>query len=54
MGSASVVTATRLFHRSTRCPTPSGAAPIDRVIVDVSGDHFVDYEKEVLAYIARD
>jgi arylsulfatase len=27
---------------------------IDRVIVDVSGDHYVDHEKEVLAYIARD
>jgi arylsulfatase len=27
---------------------------IERVIVDVSGDHFVDHEKEVLAYLARD
>jgi arylsulfatase len=27
---------------------------IDRVIVDVSGDRFVDHEKEVLAFIARD
>ncbi len=27
---------------------------IDRVIVDVSGDHYVDHEKQVLAYIARD
>jgi arylsulfatase len=27
---------------------------IDRVIVDVSGDHYVDHEKEVLAYLARD
>jgi arylsulfatase len=27
---------------------------IDRVIVDVSGDHYVDHEREVLAYIARD
>jgi hypothetical protein len=24
------------------------------VVVDVSGDHYVDHEKEVLAYIARD
>jgi hypothetical protein len=24
------------------------------VIVDVSGDHYVDHEREVLAYIARD
>jgi arylsulfatase len=31
----------------------SGGA-IDRVVVDVSGDDFVDHEKEVLAYIARD
>jgi arylsulfatase len=27
---------------------------IDRVVVDVSGDHYVDHEKEVLAYLARD
>jgi arylsulfatase len=27
---------------------------IDRVIVDVSGDHYVDHEMEVLAYLARD
>ena len=27
---------------------------IDRVIIDVSGDHYVDHEHEVLAYIARD
>jgi hypothetical protein len=27
---------------------------IERVVVDVSGEHYVDYEKEVLAYIARD
>jgi arylsulfatase len=27
---------------------------IDRVVVDVSGDHFVDHEMEVLAYLARD
>jgi len=27
---------------------------IDRVVVDVSGDHYVDHEREVLAYIARD
>lgn len=27
---------------------------IDRVVIDVSGEHFVDHEKEVLAYLARD
>jgi hypothetical protein len=27
---------------------------IDRVVVDVTGDPFVDHEKEVLAYLARD
>lgn len=27
---------------------------IDRVVVDVSGDPYVDHEKEVLAYLARD
>ena len=31
----------------------SGGA-IDRVVVDVSGDHYVDHEKEILAYLARD
>jgi hypothetical protein len=25
-----------------------------RVVIDVSGEHFVDHEKEVLAYLARD
>jgi arylsulfatase A-like enzyme len=41
--------------------TPDYVAPfaftggvIERVVVDVSGDHFVDHEREVLAYIARD
>ena len=27
---------------------------IERVVIDVSGDHYVDHEKEVLAYLARD
>jgi len=27
---------------------------IDRVVIDVSGDHYVDHEKEILAYLARD
>ncbi len=35
-------------------PFPFVGGRIDRVIVDVSGDHFVDHEKQVLAYIARD
>jgi arylsulfatase len=35
-------------------PFPLTGGTIDRVIVDVSGDHYVDHEKEVLAYIARD
>jgi hypothetical protein len=35
-------------------PFPFVGGTIDRVIVDVSGDHYVDHEKEVLAYIARD
>ena len=41
--------------------SPDYAAPfefaggvIERVVVDVSGDHYVDHEKEVLAYLARD
>jgi arylsulfatase len=35
-------------------PFPFSGGTIDRVIIDVSGDHYVDHEKEVLAYIARD
>jgi arylsulfatase len=35
-------------------PVPFSGGTIDRVIIDVSGDHYVDHEKEVLAYIARD
>ena len=27
---------------------------IERVVIDVSGDHYIDHEKEVLAYLARD
>jgi arylsulfatase len=41
--------------------SPDYAAPfaftggtIDRVVVDVSGDHYIDHEKEILAYLARD
>jgi len=37
-----------------RAPFAFVDGTIDRVIVDVSGDHFVDHEREVLAYIARD
>lgn len=35
-------------------PFAFAGGTIDRVIVDVSGDHYVDHEKEVLAYLARD
>jgi hypothetical protein len=35
-------------------PYPFTGGMIDRVVVDVSGDHYVDHEKEVLAYLARD
>jgi len=35
-------------------PFPFTGGEIDRVVVDVSGDHYVDHEKEVLAYLARD
>jgi arylsulfatase A-like enzyme len=35
-------------------PFPFTGGEIDRVVIDVSGDHYVDYEKEVLAYLARD
>jgi len=37
-----------------RAPFAFVDGTIDRVIVDVSGDHYVDHEREVLAYIARD
>jgi arylsulfatase len=33
---------------------PFTGGVIERVIVDVSGEHYVDHEKEVLAYLARD
>ncbi len=46
---------------SASAVTPDYVAPfafsggtIDRVVIDVSGEHYVDHEKEVLAYIARD
>jgi arylsulfatase A-like enzyme len=35
-------------------PFDFAGGSIERVVVDVSGDHYVDHEKEVLAYIARD
>ena len=37
-----------------RAPFAFVDGTIDRVVVEVSGDHFVDHEREVLAYIARD
>ena len=33
---------------------PFAGGTIQRVVIDVSGDHYVDHEKEVLAYLARD
>jgi arylsulfatase len=35
-------------------PFEFAGGTIERVVVDVSGEHYVDHEKEVLAYIARD
>jgi arylsulfatase A-like enzyme len=35
-------------------PFPFVGGAIERVVIDVSGDHYVDHEKEVLAYLARD
>jgi arylsulfatase A-like enzyme len=37
-----------------RAPYPFAGGMIERVVVDVSGDPYVDHEKEVLAYLARD
>ena len=41
--------------------TPDYSAPfafsggtIERVVIDVSGEHYVDHEKDVLAYVMRD
>ncbi len=35
-------------------PFAFAGGTIQRVVVDVSGEHYVDHEKEVLAYIKRD
>jgi arylsulfatase len=35
-------------------PFPFAGGTIDRVVVDVSGDPYVDHDKEVLAWLARD
>ncbi len=37
-----------------RPPYPFTGGAIDAVVVDVSGDRFVDHEKQVLAYLMRD
>lgn len=37
-----------------RPPFAFSGGTLDRVAVDVSGEEFIDHEKEVLAYIARD
>jgi len=42
------------FSPECRAPFAFVDGTIDRVVVEVSGDHFVDHEREVLAYIARD
>jgi arylsulfatase len=35
-------------------PFPFTGGTIERVVIDVSGDHYIDHEKEVLAYLTRD
>jgi hypothetical protein len=35
-------------------PFPFVGGTIERVVIDVTGDHYVDHEKQVLAYLARD
>ncbi|WP_238391067.1 MULTISPECIES: hypothetical protein [unclassified Mycolicibacterium] len=35
-------------------PFPFAGGTTERVIVDISGDHYLDHEMEVLAYITRD
>jgi hypothetical protein len=45
----------RLGDRSDyTAPFPFTGGTIERVVIDVSGDHHVDHEKEVLAYLTRD
>jgi arylsulfatase len=35
-------------------PFTFAGGTIERVVIDVSGDHYVDHEKEVVAYLTRD
>jgi arylsulfatase A-like enzyme len=35
-------------------PFAFAGGTIERVVIDVSGEHYIDHEKEVLAYLARD
>ncbi|HII86064.1 TPA: hypothetical protein HA273_05795 [Candidatus Bathyarchaeota archaeon] len=35
-------------------PYPFRGGTIERVIVDVSGEHYIDHEKEVAAWLMRD
>jgi hypothetical protein len=37
-----------------RAPFRFTGGSIERVVVDVSGDHYVDHEKEVAAWLMRD
>ena len=53
-GAPSDATAARRSPPTTTAPFPFTGGTIERVVIDVSGDHYVDHEKEVLAYLARD
>ena len=40
--------------RGNRSPFPVEGGTIDRVVIDVSGDPYIDREKEVLTYLSCD
>ena len=51
---ASAATAPRPSRPDYARRSRSVGGTIDRVVIDVSGEHYVDHEKEVLAYVPRD
>jgi arylsulfatase len=40
--------------RDYQAPFPFTGGTIDRVVIDVSGDTYVDHEKEALLWLKRD
>jgi len=52
--SASVATARRQSHRTTRHRSPFTGGTIDKVVFDVSGQKYVDHEAQVCGWLMRD